>query len=143
MSEHLTHEMVTARFAQAADTLRRLPRVNGPNGHGSAWPAVVHDCMTAYGYTEATVRLPPPRPRAIDAMDEVFTWFKFFIDRDEALAVWLNCGRGMSLSQVARILGIHRETVRVKVFAGRSRIIAGLNAIKSCMSGDDVKEIVI
>ena len=120
-------EAVVERFRDAAGTVRRLPRVKGPSTGACAWPEVVQDARDAYGYTSASLKLPAPSPRAIDRMDEVFTWFRYFEGRDEMKVVWLVCGLGFSLREAARILGCGKSTVRRHVWVAVNRVIEGLS----------------
>lgn len=126
--EPWTREEVINRFREAGETVKRLPRAKGPAQFGSGWPAIVQDARDAYGYTEATIRLAAPSPRAIDRTAEVFSWFRLFDGNvEEMRAVWLAAGCGISFSSVGRILGISRTTVRSRVWAGLQRVVAGLN----------------
>lgn len=128
--EPWTRDEIIHRFREAGDTVRRLPRAKGPAQYGSGWPPIVQDARDAYGYTEATIRLAAPSPRAIDRMGEVFGWFRFFNgDIEEMRAVWLVAGCGISFTGVGRILGISKTTVRSKAWAGVERVVAGLNNI--------------
>jgi DNA-directed RNA polymerase specialized sigma24 family protein len=121
-------EEVVTRMREAGDTVRRLPRPRGPAQFGNGWPDIVRDAREAYGYEEPRLRPPAPTPRAIDRMDEVFTWFAIFEDRvDEMRAVWFSVCLGISFAQTARILGVNRKTVRSRVWAGVQSIVAGLN----------------
>lgn len=123
-----SHPEVVKRLRECGDTVRRLPPPRGPQGEQGFWPDVIRDASEAYGYTGATVRLPAPSPRAIDRMNECFTWFNFLADRpDEMKAMWLACGKGYKFSQVGRMLGIHRKTVRLRVWAAVTRVVNGLN----------------
>jgi hypothetical protein len=107
--EPWTREEVIGRFREAGDTVKRLPKPKGPASYGSGWPGVVQDARDAYGYTETRLRLAAPTPRAIDRMDEVFDWFRYFSDNPEEMrVVWLACGCGVSFAQCGRILGMTR-----------------------------------
>lgn len=128
-SEPWTQEEIVQRLREAGDTVRRLPKPRGPAGYGSGWPDVVRDAREAYGYTEGRLKPAPPTPRAIDRTEEVFTWFRFLDgQRDEMRALWIAAGCGVSFAHTARILGIHRKTCRMWVWASARRIVAGLNA---------------
>lgn len=127
-TERWTHEEVQMRIREAGDTVRRLPKPRGPNGYGSGWPDVVRDAREAYGYTEGRIRPPAPSPRAIDRMEEVFTWFQFLADKpEETRAMWISVGCGVKHAHTARILGVHRKTIRLRVWAAVSRVVLGLN----------------
>lgn len=127
--EPWTRDEVVGRFREAGDTVRRLPRAKGPASYGSGWPPFVQDARDAYGYTEATLRLPAPSPRAIDRADEVFGWFRFF-DGDVQImqVVWLCCGMGVSFSKISRASGMSKNMVRAKAWAGVEMVMQGLNS---------------
>lgn len=127
-TEPWTVDEVVNRLREAGDTVRRLPKPRGPAAYGSGWPDVVRDAREAYGYTEGRIRPAAPTPRSIDRLDEVFGWFTYLEDRrDEMRAMWAAVGCGMSFSQTARITGVTRKTIRVRVWAAVQRIVDGLN----------------
>lgn len=127
--EPWTNDEVIHRFREAWDTVRRLPRAQGPAQYGSGWPSIVQDARDAYGYTEATIRLAAPSPRAIDRTAEVFTWFRYFDgDAETMRIVWLCAGCGLSFARIARERGVSRDTVRARAWAGIRMVVAGLNA---------------
>lgn len=129
MGNRWTRDEVISRFREAGDTVKRLPKAKGPAMYGSGWPAIVQDARDAYGYTEATLRLAAPSPRAIDRTAEVFTWFRFFDGDVEVMRiVWLCAGLGFSFSQIARVSGTSRTTVRAKAWAGVEMVLQGLNS---------------
>ena len=86
-----TPKLVAAILEEAADTLRRLPRVK-VQGYISAWPPVLHDFWDAFGWEEAEVRLGPPSARAIDHMDHALLWLRW-LDQDEQAIVWDRANR--------------------------------------------------
>lgn len=129
--EPWTHEEVRARFREAGDTIRRLPRAKGPAQYGSGWPPIVRSYWEAYQSDSAeapTIRLPAPSPKAIDRADEVFSWFRFFEgDVDAMRVVWLVCACRLSLRRIARDQQRSRDTVRALAWAGIQRVVHGLN----------------
>lgn len=127
-TEPWTQDEVVRRLREAGDTVRRLPKPRGPIGFGSGWPDVVRDAREAYGYTEGRLRPAAPTPRAIDRMEEVFTWFQYLADHtDEMRAMWLAVGCGLSFAHTARMMGVHRKTIRLRVWASVQRVSEGLN----------------
>ncbi len=109
-----SRDFVSARLREAWDTLRRLPGDTVP-ALRSTWPEAIQDIADAYGYTPATVSLPPPSPRAIDRMTESFTWFKALEDHPHLTrAAWLTSASGMGIRRAALTLGLHRDTVRAR-----------------------------
>ena len=64
-----TAEDVAARFIEAAETGRRLPRVM-VQGYFNVWPAFVRDNWENYSADESAHLHLPPTPEAIDRMME-------------------------------------------------------------------------
>jgi hypothetical protein len=117
---------VAHRLREAWDTLRRVPAPCGPTLRLS-WPDVVQDAVEAYGYAMPMVRLAPASPSAIDRMHETFGWFSFLSDAPHlAKAVWLTCGAGIGPKRVGDLLGVHRDTVRLRRDQALDRIARGL-----------------
>lgn len=121
----MDREKVSDRMRSAWDTLRRVPS-RGVPGYRVGWPEVIQDHFDAYGYTAASVRLPPAEPRAIDRMNETFGWFRFVANRDLVDAMWLCCGARLAPRRVAKILGLHRNTVMNRRNAALDLIVRGL-----------------
>lgn len=123
-----TRDFIAARLREAWDTLRRLPSQDVPTLR-STWPQAVQDVADAYGYTPPTARLSPASPRAIDRMNETFTWFKFLEDHPHLTrAVWLTAAAGMGPRRAANALGIHRDTVRARRDEALDRMAEGVGA---------------
>jgi hypothetical protein len=129
--EPWTVDEVVNRFREAGDTVRRLPRANGPAQFGSGWPPIVRSYWEAYSSDsddQPTIRLSAPSPKSIDRAYEVFSWFKFFDgDVDSMRVVWLVCACRISMRSVARKQHRSRDTVRALTWAGVQRIVHGLN----------------
>lgn len=81
-----TPDLVKARLAEAADTLRRLPSAR-IRAKLTAWPDVVQSAATAYGYEAAQTRPAAPSPEAISRMDETLGWL-FWIENDGRRLLW-------------------------------------------------------
>ncbi|MBC7134897.1 DUF6362 family protein [Oceanibaculum nanhaiense] len=81
-----TPELVKARLAEAADTLRRLPSAR-IRARLTAWPDVVQSAATAYGYEAARTRPAAPSPEAISRMDETLGWL-FWVENDGRRLLW-------------------------------------------------------
>jgi len=72
--QYWSGDEVAAYLIEAADTLRRLPRVRLESKQ-SSWPDVVRTASELWvGEPHAKNRTAPPSPRAIDRMDVVLTW---------------------------------------------------------------------
>ena len=81
-----TPELVKARLAEAADTLRRLPSAR-IRARLTAWPDVVQSASTAYGYEAARTRPAAPTPEAISRMDETLAWL-FWVENEGRRLLW-------------------------------------------------------
>ncbi len=81
-----TPELVKARLAEAADTLRRLPSAR-IRARLTAWPDVVQSASTAYGYEAARTRPAAPTPEAISRMDETLGWL-FWVENEGRRLLW-------------------------------------------------------
>ncbi len=90
MVEVWTVEAVAGRFAEAARTARRLPRV-GVRGYATTWPIVI---LPDDVYPDAirVYRLPPPSPRDVEQMLEVMRWVQV-LEQDERHLVWMRAKR--------------------------------------------------
>jgi hypothetical protein len=87
-----TADLVRARLAEAADTLRRLPIPRGgfPSRLRASWPDVVQESFEIWiGYGRDNPRLRPaaPSPQAIQRLDETLTWLHV-LDDDERKIIW-------------------------------------------------------
>ena len=70
----MTVEELRERLADAADTLRRLPKPKGLERIlQSPWPDTLREWLS-YGYDRTQVRRAAPTPQAIDRLDEVLEW---------------------------------------------------------------------
>lgn len=104
---HWTREMVAAWLEEAADTLRRLPRVR-VQGYVTAWPPIVHDYWEAFGWDETEARLGPPSAKAIDRMDCSLLWLRW-LEREDQRIVW-DRANGRPWKAIAHDYGIDRST---------------------------------
>ena len=89
-----TVELLRARFAEAAATLRRLPKAGMAAHIRVVWPLMKQedfDGWIGYGREAAVVRLGPPNAGAITRLDETLSWLLWLDERERRL-VW---GRAM------------------------------------------------
>jgi hypothetical protein len=133
-------EAVEARFAEAADTLRRLPRedLRFLGDVVSSWPPVLYEKADWWvgGGPDVRLRRSPATRRAIDQLDEVLDWL-FWLTPDErwvimaraAGASWRRMARWRRPGQVRSHEGlrrIHRDAmtrVTLRLLAGAGREI--------------------
>jgi len=102
-----TIEDVAARFAEAAETSRRLPRVT-VQGYFNVWPAFARDAWEASPDNEHVYRPMPPSPQAIDRMLETMRWV-IWLEEDARHLVWMRA-KDIDWKIIARRLACHRST---------------------------------
>jgi hypothetical protein len=82
-----TPAMVEERFAEAADVMKRLPKVRVP-GYASTWPKVLHEFADMVGQEPKRMRRPPPSPAAISRMEQALEWLRW-LEAVDSKIVWL------------------------------------------------------
>ena len=82
-----TIDDVAARFAEAAETGRRLPRVR-VQGYFNVWPEFVREGWEGFSEPEDGYRPLPPSPQAIDRMMEAMHWVQW-LEVDQRHLVWM------------------------------------------------------
>ena len=125
-----TAEQIRERMADAADTLRRLPKPRGlERNFQSPWPDVIRDWL-AYGWNPTHVRIAPPSPQAITRLDEVLAWL-MWLTPSQRIVLW---ARAQKLSwpriafldgQLGRARG-ERQLRNIRA-DGEARILSRLN----------------
>ena len=122
-----SRQEVSNRLHEAWDTLRRVPANQVP-GFVSSWPAYIRDVMEASGFGDIIIRLTPASPQAIDRMHEVFTWFACLEGKPHlTMALWLTCGMKLGPKRAGAIIGVHRDTVRMRRDQALDLMAASLN----------------
>ena len=86
-----TIDDVAARFAEAAETGRRLPRVR-VQGYFNVWPAFVRDGWEGFDDKDYEYRPLPPTPEAIERMLEVMRWVQW-LEVEQRHLVWMRAKR--------------------------------------------------
>jgi hypothetical protein len=92
MSKKYTVTDVADRFEEAAQTLRRLPRV-GVQGYFNAMPPVIRTAAEILQEEKLPMRMGPPSAEAISRMEEVLVWLWWLDDEDERRLIWLRAER--------------------------------------------------
>jgi hypothetical protein len=102
---------IISRFAEAADTLRRIPFPKGgkPPDLRAIWPDTVDDWWIAYARHEPIERLAAAQPGAIRRMDQTLHWL-FWLTKDERKVVWARAC-GFSWRKIAALMGRPHMTV--------------------------------
>lgn len=103
------------RIFEAAQTLRKQPNKDR-RGSSNSWPTIILTYWEAYGQQAVRLRLSPPTAKEIDRCDEVMGWLTWLGGKDRITmkCVWLCCGENYAPSQVVGIMGLHRNTVRLR-----------------------------
>lgn len=102
-----TKEDVAARFVEAAETARRLPRVR-VQGYFNVWPEFKREPWEVLGAPGDDYRLFPPSPDAIDRMMEVMRWVQW-LDVEQRHLVWMRARR-FEWRDICRRFGCDRTT---------------------------------
>ena len=102
-----TMDDVAARFAEAAETAQRLPRVR-VQGYFNVWPAFKREPWEVMGSPEDGYRPPPPSPEAIDRMLETMRWVQW-LEVEQRHLVWMRA-KHYEWKFICRRLGCDRTT---------------------------------
>ena len=102
-----TLEDVAARFTEAAETGRRLPRVR-VQGYFNVWPTFARDTWEAYPEEERDYRPLPPNPDAIDRMLETMRWVQW-LEVEQRHLVWMRA-KHYEWKFICRRIGRDRTT---------------------------------
>lgn len=102
-----TLDDVAARFADAAETGRRLPRVR-VRGYFNVWPAFVRDVWETYPDEGDAYRPWPPSPQAIERMMETMRWVQW-LEEEQRHLVWMRA-KQYEWKHICRRFGCNRTT---------------------------------
>ncbi len=122
-----TSEAVADRFAEAADTGRRLPPVR-VQAYFNTWPAVVRQQWETLANEEPVYRPFPPSPQAIDRMLETMRW-TLWMDTDQRHLVWMRA-QGYGWKSICARFGCDRTTAWRRWQKALARIAAHLNRLQ-------------
>lgn len=100
-----TPTLVEERLVEAADVLKRLPKVK-VQGYYSLWPRYIHEFADLVGQEPPELGLPPPSAAAISRMDETMAWLGW-LQPDDVRIVWMRaCGDPWK--KICWTVGLHR-----------------------------------
>ena len=102
-----TTEEVAARFAEAVETGRRLPRVK-VQGYFNVWPAFAREVWEFSPDDDHVYRPLPPSPQAIERMMETTRWV-LCLEEDQRHLVWMRA-KDIDWKVIVRRLACHRTT---------------------------------
>lgn len=117
----MTPDEVFERLKEAAQTLRRVPTIKGPKGHGTHWPEWLRDAKLAYGYDSSQAELNEramriqASPEQIDKMDEALGWLQL-IEKSKAQFIWARANN-QRWGRIATRMGVSVGTARKNVMA--------------------------
>lgn len=120
----VTVEEIRERLADAADTLRRLPKPRGlERSLQSPWPDTLREWLS-YGYDRTQVRRALPAPQAIDRLDEVLEWLSpAHLSAVQRMVLWAREGERMRWKRI--------EFLDAQINRGNPRKTRQLQNIKS------------
>jgi hypothetical protein len=132
---------VRDRLADAADTLRRLPKPRGlERSLQSPWPDTLREWLS-YGLDRTQVQRSAPSPQAIDRLDEVLEWIgPQHLTSSQRMVLWAREGEHMRWRRIEFLdQQLHRGPPRktrqlqnIKADA-EARILSRLNGTPSRM----------
>ncbi len=102
-----TVEDVAARFADAAETAHKLPRVR-PGGYFNPWMTLAMQVPERYPDPERLYRPMPPNPQAVDRMLETMRWVQW-LEVEQRHLVWMRANR-YEWQQIGRRFACDRNT---------------------------------
>lgn len=102
-----TIEDVAARFAEAANTGRRLPPVR-VQGYFTTWPAILRREWETLSADEKSHHHQPPSPASIDQMLETMRW-TLWLEEEQRHLVWMRA-KQCEWKDICRRFGCDRTT---------------------------------
>ena len=131
-----TTENVAARFAEAAETGRRLPRVK-VQGYFNVWPAFAREVWESAPDDDHVYRPLPPSPQAIERMMETMRWV-LWLEEEQRHLVWMRA-KDIDWKLIARRLACHRTTAWRAWQKALATVAANLNGaadidVPDCLS---------
>lgn len=123
---------VFENIQRAAKTFRQLPPVKIRNRFCN-WPDYIENFHTAYGYTEATVRI-RPTAKDIDNLDRVIAQLAWLTKEGGEVysrIIWARAQppRGVPWPHVARMAGLAPNTCKERFRVGIHAILYSANKI--------------
>ncbi len=130
-----TKEDVAARFSEAAETARRLPRVR-VQGYFNVWPAFKREPWEVFGAPEDDYRPLPPTPVAIDRMMEAMRWVQS-LEVEQRHLVWMRA-RQFEWRDICRRFGCDRTTAWRRWQRALQTVVGRLNGQGAEASSENV-----
>lgn len=120
-----TIEDVIQRFAEAAQTARRLPRVR-VQGYFNVWPTFAREAWETYPEEVHEYRPLPPSPQAIDRMLETMQWM-LWLEEEQRHLIWMRA-KDIDWKIISRRMACHRTTAWRAWQKALSEVATNLNA---------------
>ena len=124
MSEWTIADVAT-RFAEAADTGRRLPPVR-VQGYFNVWPAFAREAWEGFVDQDVAYRPLPPTPQAIERMLETMRWVQW-LDVEQRHLIWMRAKR-YEWKDIARRAGRCTRTAQRHWQRALQQVVEQLNA---------------
>ena len=102
-----TVDDVAARFAEAAETAHKLPRVR-PGGYFNPWMTLAMQVPERYPDPERLYRPMPPSPQAVERMLETMRWVQW-LEVEQRHLIWMRA-KHYEWKFICRRLGRDRTT---------------------------------
>ena len=128
-----TIESVAERFAEAARTAHRLPKVT-VQGYFNCWPAIQRMPWENRGAEPVAYRLPPD-PAAIDRMLETMRWVQW-LEIEQRHLVWMRAEE-RQWRDICRRFGCDRTTAWRRWQRASQAVADRLNAVAKEISRRD------
>jgi len=119
---------VAARFAEAADTGRRLPPAR-VQGYFNVWPAFARDQWETLALEKPEYRCLPPSPAAIDRMLETMRWM-LWLEVEQRHLLWMRAAQ-YDWQEIARRFGCCRTTAWRRWKIAINQVALQLNSEKT------------
>jgi DNA-directed RNA polymerase specialized sigma24 family protein len=121
-----TMDDVAARFTEAAETGRRLPRVR-VQGYFNLWPDFVRDAWEGFDNKDYEYRPLPPTPEAIDRMLEAMRWVQW-LEEEQRHLIWMRA-KQYEWQKIARRFGCCTKTAQRRWQRALQLVADGLNSM--------------
>ncbi|WP_297476478.1 DUF6362 family protein [Ferrovum sp.] len=121
-------EDVAARFAEAAETGRRLPPVR-VQGYFNVWPTFARDQWETFAAEQPEYRHLPPGPAAIERMLETMCWM-LWLEVEQRHLIWMRA-KQYDWQDIARRFGCCRTTAWRRWKNAINQVVLHLNGEKT------------
>jgi hypothetical protein len=118
-----TADAVAKHFAEAFQTLRRLPPVRA-RGYFNSWPAIVRTRQEIAGMEAEPMRF-APSPCAITRLEQTFDWV-LWIEEAERKLIWSRAAK-VPWRQITTEMGCDRTTAWRRLQNALGKIASRLN----------------